>query len=133
MPTWIEEMPDGTRRFHIDQDTLEAASMLDYDGAPELTDEEFAELTEEMRPDQADMTGPLMRGNYDGPTFGLGKVNDRRAFSALVCLADLGMLKVDDDTGLGWIVLAQATKDLLILCPKARQNQPWRNGNDDPT
>ena len=57
MPTWIEEMPDGTRRFHIDQATLEAGSMLDYDGAPELTDEDFAELTEEMRLDQADMTG----------------------------------------------------------------------------
>ena len=49
MPTWIEEMPDGTQKFHIDKETLEAASMLDYEGA--------LELTEEMRPDQADTTG----------------------------------------------------------------------------
>ena len=74
-----------------------------------------------------------MRGNYDGPTFGLGKVNDRRAFSALVCLADLGMLKVDGDTGFAWVELSKAAEDVLALVPQARQNQPWRNANDDPT
>ncbi|MCY4365500.1 MAG: hypothetical protein OXE17_04665 [Chloroflexi bacterium] len=49
MPNWIEELPDGTRRLHVTRDSLEAASMLDYEGAPELTDEQFAELAEAMR------------------------------------------------------------------------------------
>ena len=71
-----------------------------------------------------------MRVNYDGPTFGLGKVNDRRVFSAVVCLADLGLLKVDGDTGFAWVELSKAAEDVLALVPKARQNQPRRNAND---
>ena len=74
-----------------------------------------------------------MPNNYKGPVFGLGKVNDRRVFSAVVCLADLGMLKVDGDTGLAWVELSRAAEDVLALVPKAKQNHPWRNGNDLPT
>ena len=43
-----------------------------------------------------------MRVTYDGPDFGLGKLNNKRAFSCLSVLADLGLLKVDEDTGMGW-------------------------------
>ena len=64
------------------------------------------------------------RVNYDGPAFGLGKVKDRMVFSAVVCLAELGMLKVDDDTAIGWVELSKAADDVLALVPKARENQP---------
>ena len=40
---------DGTRTFYIDGDALYAAELLDQEGAPELTQEQFEELTEEMR------------------------------------------------------------------------------------
>ena len=60
-----------------------------------------------------------MRVNYDGPSFGLGKLNDKRAFSCLTILADLGLLNVDGDTGLGWIELPTATDAVLELFPKA--------------
>ena len=43
-----------------------------------------------------------MRVTYDGPDFGLGKLNNKRAFNCLSVLADLGLLKVDEDTGMGW-------------------------------
>ena len=49
MPTYYEENPDGTRTFYIDQDAAEAAALLDYTGAPEVTEEQFEELTEELR------------------------------------------------------------------------------------
>ena len=49
MVTHIEENDDGTRTFHIDSDALHAASMLDSPDAPELTEEQFDELTEEIR------------------------------------------------------------------------------------
>ena len=45
----IVQNPDGTRTFYIDQDRLDAASFLDDDDSPELTDEQFDELTDEMR------------------------------------------------------------------------------------
>ena len=70
------------------------------------------------------------RVNYDGPAFGLGKAKDRMVFRAVVCLAELGMLKVDGDTGLAWVELSKAADDVLALVPKARQNQPRRNAND---
>ena len=47
--TRIVDNGDGTRTFYTSADALEAAEMLDYEGAPELTQEEFEELTEEMR------------------------------------------------------------------------------------
>ena len=47
--TRIVDNGDGTRTFYTSGDALEAAEMLDYEGAPELTQEEFEELTEEMR------------------------------------------------------------------------------------
>ena len=50
---------------------------------------------EEIRPDQADMRRPLVRVDYDGSDFGLGKLNNKRAFSCLSVLADLGLLRVD--------------------------------------
>ena len=40
---------DGRVTWYIDADTLAAAAMLDYEGAPELTDEQFDRLVEEMR------------------------------------------------------------------------------------
>ena len=45
----IRQNPDGTRTFFVDQDRLEGAAMLDGDDAPELTEEQFEELTDEMR------------------------------------------------------------------------------------
>ena len=47
--TRIVDNGDGTRTFYTSGDALEAAEMLDYEGAPELTEEEFEELTGEMR------------------------------------------------------------------------------------
>ena len=44
-----------------------------------------------------------MRVNYDGPSFGLGKLDERRVFLSLIYLADIGILKVDGDTALGWM------------------------------
>ena len=49
-----------------------------------------------------------MRVTYDGPDFGLGKLNNKRAFNCLSVLADLGLLKVDEDTGMGWAELSIA-------------------------
>ena len=43
------ENPDGTRTWHIDPDRLEGAAMLDGEDAPELTEEQFDRLTDEMR------------------------------------------------------------------------------------
>ena len=48
MTTW-EWNEDGTRTWYVDEDALAAAAFLDYEGAPELTEEQFEELTEEMR------------------------------------------------------------------------------------
>ena len=45
----IVDNGDGTRTFYIDQDRLEGAALLDGEDAPELTDEQFDELTDEMR------------------------------------------------------------------------------------
>ena len=49
-----------------------------------------------------------MRVTYDGPDFGLGKLNNKRAFACCAVLADLGLLKVDEDTGMGWAELSIA-------------------------
>ena len=49
MGTRVEYLPDGRRRFYVSSDALYAADMLDYEGAPELTGEEFEGLTDEMR------------------------------------------------------------------------------------
>ena len=49
MVTRIEYHDDGHRTFHIDSDALYAAELLDHEGAPELTQEQFEELTDEMR------------------------------------------------------------------------------------
>ena len=48
MTTW-KENPDGTRTWHVDQDALYAASLLEGEDAPELTQEQFEQLTDEMR------------------------------------------------------------------------------------
>lgn len=45
----IVDNGDGTRTFYVDQDRLEGAALLDGDDAPELTDEQFERLTNEMR------------------------------------------------------------------------------------
>ena len=45
----IVQNPDGTRTFYIDQDRLEGAALLDGEDAPELTDEQFERLTDEMK------------------------------------------------------------------------------------
>ena len=62
-----------------------------------------------------------MRVTYDGPDFGLGKLNNKRAFNCLSILADLGLLKVDEDTGMGWADLSIAVEELLVLVPEARE------------
>ena len=49
MVTHIEENDDGTLTYHVSSDALHAASMLDNPDAPELTEEQFDELTDEMR------------------------------------------------------------------------------------
>ena len=48
MTTW-KDNPDGTRTWHVDQDALYAASLLEGEDAPELTQEQFEQLTDEMR------------------------------------------------------------------------------------
>ena len=53
----IVQNPDGTRTFYIDQDRLEGAALLDGDDSPELTDEQFDELTDEMRKVREDEDG----------------------------------------------------------------------------
>ena len=73
-----------------------------------------------------------MRVNYDGPSFGLGKLDDRRVFLSLIHLADIGILKVDGDTSLGWIDLSIAVEDLLSVVPQARKNYPRRLSYDPP-
>ena len=47
--TRIVDNGDGTRTFYTSADALAAAGMLDYDDSPELSEEEFEELTDEMR------------------------------------------------------------------------------------
>ena len=48
MTTW-KNNPDGTRTWYVDQDALYAASLLEGEDAPELTQEQFEQLTDEMR------------------------------------------------------------------------------------
>ena len=55
--TWVEVNPDGTRTFHIDSDAAHAAAMLNYEGAPELSQEEFQELTGIMRKVREETSG----------------------------------------------------------------------------
>ena len=43
------DLPDGTRVWHVSEDALYAASLLEGEDAPELTQEQFEELTDEMR------------------------------------------------------------------------------------
>ena len=47
--TRVKKNPDGTRTFCIDEDALQAASMLEDEDAPELSEEQFDRLTDEMR------------------------------------------------------------------------------------
>ena len=70
----------------------------------------------------------LMRVTYDGPDFGLGKLNNKRAFACCAVLADLGLLKVDEDTGMGWAELSIAVEELLVLVPQARGKYPQGPG-----
>ena len=71
-----------------------------------------------------------MRVNYDGPSFGLGKLDDRRVFWSPIYLADIGILKVEGDTFLGWMDLSIAVEDLLSVVPQARKNYPRRLSYD---
>ena len=48
MTTYYEN-PDGTRHWTVDPDALQAAAFLEDDDAPDLTQEQFDELTGEMR------------------------------------------------------------------------------------
>ena len=47
--TYIELHDDGRRTFHTDPDAFYAAGLLDHEGAPELTREQFDELTARMK------------------------------------------------------------------------------------
>ena len=49
--TWVEINPDGA------SDAAHAAAMLDFDGAPELSQEEFQELTGIMRKVREETSG----------------------------------------------------------------------------
>ena len=51
-------------------------------------------------------------------------------FLSPIYLADIGILKVDGDTSLGWIDLSIAVEDLLTLCLQARKNYPRRLSYD---
>lgn len=53
----IVDNGDGTRTFYVDQDRLEGAALLDGEDAPELTDEQFERLTDEMREIREDEDG----------------------------------------------------------------------------
>jgi len=53
----IVDNGDGTRTFYVDQDRLEGAALLDGEDAPELTDEQFERLTDEMRQIREDEDG----------------------------------------------------------------------------
>ena len=53
-------------------------------------------------------------------------------FLSLIYLADLGMLKVDGATSLGWIDLSVAVEDLLSVVPQARKTYPRRLNYDFP-
>ena len=70
----------------------------------------------------------LMRVTYDGPDFGLGKLNNKRAFACFSVLADLGLLKVDEDAGMGWAEISIAMEELLVLVPQARGKYPQGPG-----
>ena len=70
----------------------------------------------------------MMRVTYDGPDLGLGKLNNKRAFACCAVLADLGLLKIDEDTGMGWAELSIAMEELLVLVPQARGNYPQGPG-----
>ena len=47
-------------------------------------------------------------------------------FLSLIYLADIGILKVDGATSLGWIDLSVAVEDLLSVVPQARKNYSRR-------
>ena len=50
MPTWKEKLPDGRMLWHIDPDDALAVSLLgDGDDQPVLSQEEFAELSGELK------------------------------------------------------------------------------------
>ena len=51
-------------------------------------------------------------------------------FWSLIYLADIGILKVDGDTSLGWMDLSIAVEDLLSVVPQARKNYPRRFSYD---
>ena len=51
-------------------------------------------------------------------------------FLSPIYLADIGILKVEGDTSLGWIDLSIAVEDLLTLCLQARENYPRRLSYD---
>ena len=67
--TRIVENGDGTRTFYTSADALAAAGMLDYEDAPELSEEEFEELTDEMRKarEEADQEAEQEDAAADGP------------------------------------------------------------------
>ena len=47
--TYIELHADGRRTFHTDPDAFYAVGLLDHDGVPELTSEQFGDLTARMK------------------------------------------------------------------------------------
>ena len=55
----IVQNPDGTRTFYVDQDRLEGAALLDDEDSPELTDEQFERLTDEMRKVREEEENPI--------------------------------------------------------------------------
>ena len=59
----IVQNPDGTRTFYIDQDRLDGAALLDGEDAPELTDEQFERLTDEMREIREEENGSGDKGS----------------------------------------------------------------------
>ena len=70
-----------------------------------------------------------MRVTYDGPDFGLGKLNNKRAFNLPAPFwPTWACSKVDEDTGMGWAELSIAIDELLVLVPQARKSYPQRPG-----
>ena len=50
MPTWKEKLPDGRTIWHVNVDEAMAVAMLgDRDDQPKLTQEQFEELSDEMK------------------------------------------------------------------------------------